>query len=55
MEEEYLMFIESIYDEYLQKTENRNISYGEMAYIQDLDEQGLKDLEEEILEVIDNE
>lgn len=52
MEDEYLMFIENIYNEYLEQTEGRNISYGEMAYIQDLDEQGLKDLEEELMEAL---
>lgn len=45
---EYMLNIQSKYDEYLMKTENRGISYGELAYIQSLDKKGLKELEEEL-------
>lgn len=48
--EEYILYIQNKYDEYLMKTENRNISYGELAYIQNLDEKELKELEEELEE-----
>ena len=48
--EEYRLHIQSKYDEYLMKTENRGISYGEIAYIQNLDEKELKELEEELEE-----
>ena len=44
--------VEGLYSEYLQKTENRDISYGEMAYIQSLDyfelENMLDDLRNEV-------
>lgn len=48
--EEYISYIQNKYDEYLMKTENRGISYGELAYIQNLDEKELKELEEELEE-----
>ena len=44
-----------LYNEYLEETENRNPSYGEYAYIENLDEQGLNDMYEELLEVLENE
>lgn len=45
---EYVLWVQSKYDEYLMKTEKRGISYGELAYIQNLSEKELQDLEEEI-------
>ena len=47
---EYAMYIQIKYDEYLMKTENRGISYGELAYIQNLSEEELQELEEELEE-----
>ena len=47
--EEYRLYIQNKYDEYLMKTENRGMSYGELAYIQNLSEEELKELEEEIV------
>ena len=34
--EEFIMAVETAYDEYLQKTENRGMSWGEAAYIENL-------------------
>ena len=39
--EEYILNIQNKYDEYLMQTENRGISYGELAYIQNLNEKEL--------------
>lgn len=53
MEENNLEFeqeVERKYNEWLEINENRNISYGEMFYIQNLSEQDLKDMYEELLE-----
>ena len=46
--DEYILNIQSKYDEYLMKTENRGISYGELAYLQNLTEKELKKLEIEL-------
>ena len=46
--EEYILNIQNKYDEYLMQTENRGISYGELAYIQSLNEKELKEMEEEL-------
>lgn len=46
--EEYRNQVQQMYDEWLMKTENRNISYGEMAYIQNLDEKELTELVNEL-------
>lgn len=45
---EYMLHIQSKYDEYLMKTENRGISYGELAYLQNLTEKELEELEIEL-------
>lgn len=50
--EERLLNIENLYDEYLQKTENRGISYGEIAYIEGLTEKELNDFEKELGKLI---
>ena len=41
---EYKQEVQSVYDQYLMKTENRGISYGEIAYIEGLDKEGLDGL-----------
>lgn len=46
--EDYILNIQNKYDEYLMQTENRSISYGELVYIQNLNEKELKELEEEL-------
>lgn len=51
---EYMLHIQSKYDEYLMKTENRGISYGELAYIQNLTEKELEELEIELDEELNN-
>lgn len=45
--EELNMAIESAYDEYLQATEKRGVSYGECAYIESLSDKEAKELLEE--------
>lgn len=48
--EEFVMEVCRIYDEYLMRTENRGMSYGELAYVQNLDRKELEALYEELLE-----
>lgn len=50
--DEYLLYIQSLYDKYLIKTENRNISYGEIYWIQNLRKNELTNLENELSEVL---
>ena len=46
--EEYILHIQSKYDEYLMRTENRGMSYGELYHIQNLSEKELEELEIEL-------
>ena len=48
--EELRLETESLYDDYLYRTEKRGISYGEIAYINGLDKKELKELCKEIEE-----
>lgn len=48
--QEYIMYLENKYDLLMRIKEERNISYGEIAYIEGLNKKGLNDLEEEINE-----
>ena len=48
--EELRLETESLYDDYLYRTENRGISYGEVAHIQGLNKRELKELCKEIEE-----
>ena len=50
--QEYRLEVQNMYDEYLQKTENRGASYGEIAYIQSLDEKELTELVNELQYVL---
>ena len=52
--EEYLLEVVNKYDEYLQKTENRDISYGELAYLQSLSKGQLKEFEKELDKELEN-
>ena len=53
--EEYLREVVNKYDEYLMKTENRGISYGELAYLQSLTLGQLAEFEKELdKEVLEN-
>lgn len=45
--EELNMAIENVYDEYLQATEKRGVSYGECAYIENLSDKEARDMLEE--------
>ena len=51
--EEYRMYVENLYNEYLEKTDNRNTSYGELFYIQNLSKEELEDMENELIEELD--
>lgn len=51
--QEYIMHLENLYDTLMNIKEERNISYGEIAYIESLNKKGLKDLEEEIFEELE--
>ena len=45
---ELLNEVQTHYDEFLQQTEKRDISGGEIAYLQNLSDDELKELDEEI-------
>lgn len=51
--QEYIMQIQNMYDEYLMKTKKRGISYGEIAYIQDLKKKDLDALYNELYEELE--
>ena len=53
--EEKRQYIISLYDELLMKTENRGVSYGELAYINNLTQDELEEIEKEILEELESE
>lgn len=42
--EEYRLYLQSRYDEYIQATEKRGASWGEVAYIEGLSEKELDDM-----------
>ncbi len=46
--EEYKQEVVSKYDDYLMRTENRGVSYGEIYYIENLNEKGLSLLDKEL-------
>ncbi len=48
--EEFRLEVIRLYDEYLDKTEKRGISYGELFHIENLEEKELNDLYNELLE-----
>ena len=51
--QDYVLHVLSIYDEWLYNTEKRGASYGEIAYIQNLNKKELKELEKEILKELE--
>ena len=53
--EEYRLYVQQRYDEYLQTTEKRGASWGEIAYIESLSKKELDDLCAEIDEELENE
>ena len=53
MEMELEREIEMLYNEWLEKTEKRNISYGEIAYIENLTDKELNEMYEELLEELE--
>lgn len=46
--QEYIMYVENQYDLLMNIKEERNISYGELYYIENLKLKDLKDLDKEI-------
>jgi len=50
IEQDFLMEVERLYNEELERTENRNPSYGELAYIEGLDLHELTKLYNELIE-----
>ena len=46
--QEYIMYVENQYDLLMNIKEERNISYGELSYIENLKLKELKDLDKEI-------
>lgn len=46
--QEYIMEVQRKYDEYLYLTEKRNISYGELLYIQELKTRNLREFGKEL-------
>ena len=53
--EEFRQEVERLYDEYLEETESRGISWGEIAYIEGLNKKELNALYEELIERNENE
>lgn len=49
---DFRMEVERLYNEYLGQTENRNTSYGELLYIQELNEEDLNEMYEELLKEV---
>ena len=47
--EEFRLEVGARYNEWLEKTENRNTSYGELAYIESLNEKQLNEIYKELL------
>lgn len=45
---EYRQEVVSKFDEWLMRTENRGISYGELAHFENLNEQELAEIEQEL-------
>lgn len=52
---DYILEVQNKYDEYLMKTEKRGASYGELVYIQNLNEKELEELEEDIYKELEEE
>ena len=50
---DYILYVQNKYDNYLMKTEKRGASYGELVYIQNLNEKELEELEEEANEKLE--
>ena len=49
---EYQLQVQNMYNEYLKHSENRNISYGEIAWIESLKEKELNELEFELEQIL---
>ena len=50
IEQDFIFEVERLYNEHLERTENRNPSYGELAHIESLDLNELQELYNELLE-----
>lgn len=53
--DEFRQEVERLYDEYLEETEGRGISWGEIAYIEGLNKRKLNALYKELIERNENE
>lgn len=53
MLEDLKIEVQRLYDEYLINTEKRGISYGELVYIQDLNEEDLNNMYNELLKELE--
>lgn len=53
--QEYIFYIIDLYNQWLDIEENRSISYGELDYINNLKMKELKEMEKELLEVLNYE
>lgn len=53
LEDEYLMSVQQKFDEYLMATEGRGISYGEIAYLEEISKAELGKIERELDEWLD--
>lgn len=51
--QEHLFYTNNLYDEYLQKTEKRGASYGELAYIESLTSAELDELDTALIEELE--
>lgn len=50
IEQDFIFEVERLYNEHLERTENRNPSYGELAHIENLDLNELQALYNELIE-----
>ena len=47
--EDFRLFVEGLYNEYLYKTEKRDASYGELTYIRSLSHKSLEEFYDELI------
>ena len=51
---EYQLEIINLYNKWIQKEENRYVSYGEIAYIENLTKEELEEIEKELNKALSN-
>lgn len=52
-EKERILYLIDLYNEWLERTEGRGASYGEIAYIQALSEEALEELERGLIKELE--